>query len=104
MKKVSSSFSPLIFIDRKASRPLHRQVYDAFRNAIISRSLRPGQRIPSTRSLASELRISRIPVLNAYAQLLAEGYIESRVGAGAFISTSLPDLPAVSVDKNPRSA
>jgi GntR family transcriptional regulator/MocR family aminotransferase len=104
MKKVSSTFSPLIGIDRMAGRALHRQVYDAFRNAIISRSLRPGQRIPSTRSLASELRISRIPVLNAYAQLLAEGYIESRVGAGAFISTSLPDLPAVSVDKNPRSA
>jgi GntR family transcriptional regulator / MocR family aminotransferase len=104
MKKVSSGFSPLISIDRRAGRPLHRQVYDAFRNAIISRNLRPGQRIPSTRSLSSELGISRIPVLNAYAQLLAEGYIESRVGAGAFISSSLPDLPPVSVNKSVRSA
>jgi len=100
MKKVSSTFSPLICIDRKASRPLHRQVYDAFRNAIISRNLRAGQRIPSSRSLASELRISRIPVLNAYAQLSAEGYIESRVGSGAFISSSLADLPPVPVEEN----
>jgi GntR family transcriptional regulator/MocR family aminotransferase len=41
--------------------------------------------------LASELGISRIPVLNAYAQLLAEGYFESRVGAGTQICGSLPD-------------
>ena len=53
--------------------------------------LRPGQRIPSTRALASELGVSRFPVLNAYAQLLAEGYFESRVGAGTEISRSLTD-------------
>jgi len=41
--------------------------------------------------LASEIGVSRFPVLNAYAQLLAEGYFESRVGAGTIISGSLPD-------------
>jgi DNA-binding transcriptional MocR family regulator len=54
----------------------------AYRTSIVDGSLRPGQRIPSTRVLASELGVSRFPVLNAYAQLLAEGYFESRVGAG----------------------
>jgi len=81
----------MIAVDRKAPKALHRQIYDAYRTAIIERNLRPGQRIPSTRVLASELDVSRFPVLNAYAQLLAEGYFESRVGAGTVVSSSLPD-------------
>ena len=92
MKKTASGFSPVICVDRKAGKPLYSQVYDAFRAAIVGRNLRAGERMPSTRSLASELRISRIPVLNAYAQLLAEGYFESRVGAGTFVSSSLPNV------------
>jgi GntR family transcriptional regulator / MocR family aminotransferase len=91
MKKVATGFVPVIAVSRKAPKPLQRQIYDAYRTAIIRRSLRGGQQIPSTRSLASELGISRIPVLNAYAQLLAEGYFESRAGAGTFVSTALPD-------------
>jgi GntR family transcriptional regulator/MocR family aminotransferase len=81
----------MIAIDRRAPKPLHRQIYDGFRAAIVDGNLHPGQRIPSTRVLAIELGVSRFPVLNAYAQLLAEGYFESRVGAGTVISTSLPD-------------
>jgi GntR family transcriptional regulator/MocR family aminotransferase len=104
MKKTASGFSPLICVDRKAGKPLYLQVYDAFRAAIVGRNLRAGERIPSTRSLAAELRISRIPVLNAYAQLLAEGYFKSRTGAGTFVSGSLPDLPAQSEDRNSGTA
>jgi GntR family transcriptional regulator / MocR family aminotransferase len=92
MKKTASGLSPLICVDRNASKPLQTQVYDAFRAAIIGRNLRAGERISSTRALASDLRISRMPVLNAYAQLLAEGYFESRVGSGTFVSSSLPHL------------
>src|SRR6266481_4331610 len=91
MKKISSGISPIICIDRKAPKALHEQIYDAYRTAIIDRSLRAGQRVPSTRMLAGELGISRIPILNAYAQLLAEGYFEGRVGAGTVVSKSLPD-------------
>jgi GntR family transcriptional regulator / MocR family aminotransferase len=90
MKRAASAFSPLIAISRKSARPLHRQIYDAFRSKIVGRALSSGQPIPSTRALAAELGISRIPVLNAYAQLLAEGYFESRVGAGTFVSRSMP--------------
>src|SRR5262249_24247982 len=59
-------------------------------------------RVPSTRTLAEELGVSRIPVLNAYAQLLAEGYFEARVGAGTVVSSTLPEqsvLPARSVPR-----
>ncbi len=91
MKRVASGILPMIAVDRKAPKALHRQIYDAYRAAILGGSLRPGQRIPSTRVLAAEIRVSRFPVLNAYAQLLAEGYLESRVGAGTVVSASLPD-------------
>ena len=91
MKRVASGIVPIVAVDRKAPKALHRQIYDAYRAAIVDGSLRPGQRIPSTRVLASELGVSRFPVLNAYAQLLAEGYLESRIGAGTVVSSSLPD-------------
>ena len=91
MRKVPSGIVPLIRLDRRAREPLHRQIYSAYRSAILERRLRPNDRVPSTRTLASELGVSRIPVLNAYAQLLAEGYFESRVGAGTVVSITLPD-------------
>ena len=91
MKRVASGILPVFAIDRRAPQALHRQIYDGYRTAILDGRLRPRQRIPSTRSLASELGISRFPVLNAYAQLLAEGYLESRVGSGTVVSSSLPD-------------
>jgi len=81
----------VITVDRKAAKALHTQIYDAYRTAIVTGSLRPRQRIPSTRVLAAELGVSRFPVLNAYAQLLAEGYFESRVGAGTVVSSLLPE-------------
>jgi GntR family transcriptional regulator/MocR family aminotransferase len=91
MKKVPSALPPVIAVDRKAAKPLHKQIYDAYRSMIVRRNLGAGQQIPSTRALAVELKISRIPVLTAYSQLLAEGYFEARPGAGTFVCSSLPD-------------
>src|SRR5262250_1876389 len=91
MKKMSSGLAPIIQIDRQSREPLHRQIYNAYRTAIVQQSLRPNERVPSTRTLAEELGVSRIPVLNAYAQLIAEGYFESRVGAGTVVSSTLPE-------------
>src|SRR6202050_731113 len=91
MKRAASGILPLMAADRPSFNPLHRQMYDAFGTAIVEGGLRPRQRIPSTRVLASELGVSRFPVLNAYAQLLAEGYFASRVGAGTVVSNAIPD-------------
>jgi GntR family transcriptional regulator/MocR family aminotransferase len=96
MKRVASGIFPMITVNRNVPKPLYRQLYDAYRTTIVDGGLRPGQRIPSTRMLASELGISRFPVLNAYTQLLAEGYFESRVGAGTVVSRCLPDQLATS--------
>ena len=100
---MSIAITPIIAIDRKARTPLHRQIYDAYRDAIVRGTLRPGQRVPSTRGLASELGVSRIPVLGAYAQLMAEGYFQSRVGAGTSISWSLPDQRVVGEPRGVRT-
>jgi GntR family transcriptional regulator/MocR family aminotransferase len=91
MSFLATRISPIIAVDRSAGTPLHQQVYDGYREAILRGDLRPGQKIPSSRELASEICISRFPVLHAYAQLLAEGYFESQVGSGTFISATLPE-------------
>ena len=94
MKRVSVAVSPVIAIDRGAGRPIHYQIYDGYRAAILNGNLRPAQQIPSTRALSAELGISRIPVLEAYEQLIAEGYFEARPGSGTFVSSSLPSPEA----------
>lgn len=73
------------------ARPLYRQIYDGYRTAILEGRLRAGQRIPSTRALARELGISRLPVLTAFEQLLHEGYLEGRAGSGTFVASSILD-------------
>jgi GntR family transcriptional regulator/MocR family aminotransferase len=83
-------------LERASSVPLYRQLYDALRDAILSGRLRPGSRLPSTRALADDLGASRNTVLAAFGQLLAEGYLEGRVGAGTTVARTLPEtlLPA----------
>jgi GntR family transcriptional regulator/MocR family aminotransferase len=91
MPRIAASFLPPIALDHRSRIPMYRQLYDWFRKAVTDGQLRPGHRVPSTRSLASELNISRIPVLQAYEQLLAEGYFETFVGAGTCVAASIPD-------------
>jgi GntR family transcriptional regulator / MocR family aminotransferase len=104
VRSVAPGILPALAIDRAAAKPLYRQLCDAFRQAIAERRLRGGQRLPSTRALAAALGISRIPVLNAFEQLLAEGYFESRVGSGTYVSTTLPEAARVAERADPAKA
>jgi len=81
----------LISVDGRAELPLYRQIYEGIRRAVLKRQLLPGTRLPSSRELAELLDVSRNTVVNAYEQLLAEGYLETRVGAGTFVNSSLPE-------------
>ncbi|MGH3084678.1 MAG: GntR family transcriptional regulator, partial [Gaiellaceae bacterium] len=58
----------------------------ALRAAIREQRLAPGQRLPSTRTLAYDLGIARGTVVEAYAQLEAEGYLTARHGAGTWVA------------------
>ena len=107
VRPVPARVLPLISVDRRSKIPLHRQIYDGLRAAILRGEIHRDQQIPSSRELAGELRVSRFPVLNAYAQLLAEGYLESRVGAGTFVAASMPErqmsvnTPAANANQKP---
>src|SRR5919108_6517824 len=72
--------------------PLYRVLYIHIRAAILSGELMGGMKLPSTRALAEERNISRNTVLNAYRQLLTEGYLEGREGSGTFVAHVLPEL------------
>lgn len=92
IRQASSSTAavPIFQVARDAESPLHRQVYEGFRAAILRSELGAGQRVPSSRALAEELGISRFPILDAYGLLIEEGYFETRKGAGTFVSSTLP--------------
>jgi len=81
----------LIPLDHESAEPLHRQMYQGLREAILSGRLHAGVRIPSTRWLADYLGVSRTTVLGAFDQLVAEGYIVGVVGSGSFVARQLPD-------------
>ena len=72
----------VISLDPESKTPLYLQIYDAIRSDIIKGSLKAGDKLVALRKLADELNVSRNTVENAYAQLVAEGYIESRTGSG----------------------
>jgi GntR family transcriptional regulator/MocR family aminotransferase len=81
-----------IALSETAEEPLFRQLYNELRQAILTGRLRPGDRLPASRSLADELAISRNTVLGAFEQLLSEGYLVMRGGSGTYVAGDLPDL------------
>lgn len=70
--------------------PLHRQLYEALRRAILENKLSPEERLPSSRNLVQDLGLSRNTVVAALNQLTVEGYLVSRVGSGTFVSAKVP--------------
>ncbi len=78
-------------LDHASAVPLYRQIYERLRRAVLDGQLKTGERLPSTRELASELGVSRNTVFIAYEQLLAEGYIEGKVGYGTAVAPILPE-------------
>ena len=79
--------------------PLYQQIYRGFRNEILSRTLAPGERVPSTRALSNLLKVSRNTAVSAYEQLLAEGYLETRIGAAGTVVAPL--VTSRSLSSNP---
>jgi GntR family transcriptional regulator / MocR family aminotransferase len=78
-----------LWIDRSARPTLQDQLAQQIRERIRSGELAPGDPLPSTRDLASELRLSRNTAVYAYERLISEGYLESASRAGIFVSRSI---------------
>jgi GntR family transcriptional regulator/MocR family aminotransferase len=81
-------------LDPRADRPLFAQLAAAVAQDIRRGRLRPGELLPGTRTLAGTLGVHRNTVLAAYAELAAEGWVETATGRGTFVSADLPTAEA----------
>ena len=81
----------VITLDRTSSPPIYQQLAEELRQAVLRGRLKPNQKLPPSRVLASSLEISRATVTQSYEQLVSEGYFEARQGAGTFVCAQLPD-------------
>ncbi|HEX6557326.1 MAG TPA: GntR family transcriptional regulator [Ktedonobacteraceae bacterium] len=79
-----------IILDSTLLVPLHKQLYEGVRSAILRGQLQAGARVPSTRAFALELGISRATVQPAFEQLIAEGYLQGRAGSGTYVAATFP--------------
>ncbi len=96
MAEKGTNFALPIELERGSGRPLRAQLEDGLREAVRMGRLPGGNRLPATRALAGDLGVSRRMVVDAYAQLLAEGYLVARAGAGTFVAETAdaPNAPA----------
>src|SRR5207245_9625773 len=103
----TSTGSPELLVElrRHLDRPLRAQLEDGLRDAARSGRLAAGARLPATRALAADLGVSRRLVVEAYAQLLAEGYLTARRGAGTYVSeaASAASAPPAAPEHDPLS-
>jgi GntR family transcriptional regulator/MocR family aminotransferase len=89
-KRAMPADRPEILLDASLTTPLYKQLYGRLRGAILAGQLPCGARLPSTRTLARDLGVSRSTTSLAYELLLMEGYLESRVGRGTVVSRHAP--------------
>lgn len=90
MPKRTTTFE-LVLGERDHGMPSYRWLYSALRQEILSGRLRPGARLPATRDLASQYKLARGTIVNAFEQLSSEGYVQGTVGSGTYVSKVLPE-------------
>lgn len=91
----------LIFeLEKNNDKPLYEQLYNGIKQAIISRKIDVGEKLPSKRKLSNFLNISQTTIEIAYAQLLAEGYIMSKSRVGYFVE-NFDELPYLQPEEQP---
>ena len=78
----------MISIDSRDPRPLYEQVVDNFRKLIVAGALQADDKLPSVRSLATQLAINPNTIQRAYRELEAQGYVYSSAGRGSFVASS----------------
>ncbi len=76
----------MIHLDYRDGRPIYEQVKDSLRRLMVTGVLAPGDKLPSVRSMASQLSINPNTIQRAYAELESEGYVVSITGKGSFVA------------------
>ncbi|TDV09305.1 PLP-dependent aminotransferase family protein [Paraburkholderia caballeronis] len=82
-------------LDRTSGEPVYRQLLSLMQQAILTGQLAAGTKLPSSRTLATDLGIARNTVLHVYDQLSAEGYVISTTGSGTYVADTRPDAEAL---------
>ncbi|ELS53313.1 putative transcriptional regulator, GntR family domain or Aspartate aminotransferase [Streptomyces viridochromogenes Tue57] len=97
-------WNTLIDVSREHVLPLTVQIQENIKREISEGALHPGTRLPSSRQLAEDLGVSRSVVVEAYGQLVAEGYLEAAQGSGTRVAahlTTAPQTPTLLADSRP---
>ncbi len=81
-----------ILISSHSEKPIYEQISSQMKRMIMEQTLMPGDPIPSMRSLAKSLHVSVITVQRAYEDLQRDGFIETTVGKGSFVSAIKPEF------------
>lgn len=81
-----------IVVSNASSQPIYAQIKDQIKAAIINGQLNPGEKMPSIRRLAAQLRVSVITTKRAYDELELEGFIDSMQGRGSYVASKTTEL------------
>lgn len=81
-----------IIISNNSNKPIYEQIAEQLKTMVMNGELEPGEAVPSMRGLAKSLHISVITVQKAYEQLQRDGFIETTVGRGSFVSVKSKDF------------
>ena len=84
----------MLTLNYRDSRPIYEQIKDGLRKLIVTGALRPDEKLPSVRAMATDLAINPNTIQRAYAELEREGFIYSVPGKGSFASDRRPEDPA----------
>jgi DNA-binding transcriptional MocR family regulator len=85
--------SMIIPVDRNLSLPLYKQIVDRIKGLIDQGVVAPASRLPSSRRLAQKLGVNRTTVYQAYEELQAQGYLQSRPGSYNIVQKRIPEAP-----------
>src|SRR5688572_15624636 len=86
------ALSTLILIDKDNVQPVYLQIANQLMVFIKDGNLQASHRLPSTRQMSDWLQVHRKTIIQAYDELLAQGWLESRTGSGTYVATHLPEI------------
>ena len=93
VKRAEGALLQSLTLDRTGPHALSVQICSGLRELILSGALKAGERLPATRTLAKELGVARTTIVESFDRLAAEGLLDTRVGAGTYVSAVMRNEP-----------
>ncbi|MDR0525535.1 MAG: GntR family transcriptional regulator [Spirochaetaceae bacterium] len=90
MNRANSDGNISFSLDSGTGVPIYRQIIQQIEHAVLSEQMKPGDRLPTIRSLAVDLKINPNTIAKAYNELEIKGLLVTQVGSGTYISDKKP--------------